>query len=195
MASSSAPGSGSPYAPAELTLALMLASARCLVEDAVALRSGVWQTTIGRELHGKVLGIVGYGGIGALVARYGAALGMHVLALGPCRIARARAGRRPRGRARSRCPLRPLRRREPAPEALARDPRPPERAAPRADEARCAARQHRARRARRAGRARRRAGGGPAGQRCGRRVRRGARDGRSARRGIPRPSRRRISAT
>ena len=85
-------GSGSPYAPAELTLALMLASARCLVEDAVALRSGVWQTTIGRELHGKVLGIVGYGGIGALVARYGTALGMHVLAWGRAgSLERARA--------------------------------------------------------------------------------------------------------
>jgi D-3-phosphoglycerate dehydrogenase len=85
-------GSGSPYAPAELTLALMLTSARCLVEDAVALRSGVWQTTIGRELHGKVLGIVGYGGIGALVARYGAALGMHVLAWGRAgSLERARA--------------------------------------------------------------------------------------------------------
>jgi len=75
-------GSGSPNAPAELTLALILASTRCLVEDAVALRSGVWQTTVGRELHEKVLGIVGYGSIGALVARYGTALGMHVLAWG-----------------------------------------------------------------------------------------------------------------
>ena len=75
-------GSGSPNAPAELTLALILASTRCLVEDAVALRSGVWQTTVGRELHEKVLGIVGYGSIGALVARYGTALGMRVLAWG-----------------------------------------------------------------------------------------------------------------
>jgi len=85
-------GSGSPHAPAELTLALILASTRCLVDDAVALRSGAWQTTIGRELHGKVLGIVGYGGIGALVARYGAALGMHVLAWGRAgSLERARA--------------------------------------------------------------------------------------------------------
>ena len=75
-------GSGSPSAPAELALALILASTRCLVEDAVALRSGAWQTTVGRELNGRTLGIVGYGTIGALVARYGAALGMHVLAWG-----------------------------------------------------------------------------------------------------------------
>ena len=92
MESSSASAPGRRIAPAELTLALMLASARCLVEDALALRSGVWQTTIGRELHGKVLGIVGYGGIGALVARYGAALGMHVLAWGRAgSLERARA--------------------------------------------------------------------------------------------------------
>ncbi len=75
-------GSGSPYAPAELTLALILASVRCLVADVVALRAGVWQTTIGSELHGRTLGIVGYGTIGALVAGYGRALGMHVLAWG-----------------------------------------------------------------------------------------------------------------
>lgn len=75
-------GSGSPYAPAELTLALILASERNLVTDANALRSGAWQTTIGRELHGRVLGIVGYGKIGSLVGTYGRALGMHVLACG-----------------------------------------------------------------------------------------------------------------
>jgi len=75
-------GGGSPYAPAELTLALILGSARCLVADAVALRTGRWQTTVGRELHGRVLGIAGYGAIGALVAGYGRALGMEVLAWG-----------------------------------------------------------------------------------------------------------------
>ena len=75
-------GGGSPYAPAELTLALILASSRGIVEDVVALRAGAWQTTVGVELNGKTLGVVGYGAIGALVARYGQALGMHVLAWG-----------------------------------------------------------------------------------------------------------------
>lgn len=75
-------GDGSPHAPAELTLALILASSRGIVEDAVALRAGAWQTTVGVELNGKTLGIVGYGAIGALVARYGHALGMHVVAWG-----------------------------------------------------------------------------------------------------------------
>ena len=85
-------GSGSSHAPAELTLALILASSRRIVEDAIALRSGAWQTTVGIELHGRTLGIVGYGTIGALVARYGRALGMEVLAWGRAgSLERARA--------------------------------------------------------------------------------------------------------
>lgn len=75
-------GSGTPYAAAEMTLALMLAATRHVVTDAVELRAGGWSTTAGRELHGRVLGIAGYGSIGALVARYGTALGMRVLAWG-----------------------------------------------------------------------------------------------------------------
>jgi D-3-phosphoglycerate dehydrogenase len=75
-------GGGSAAAPAELTLALILASTRRVVEDAVALRAGVWQTTVGRELHGRTLGIIGYGNIGALVAGYGRALAMDVVAWG-----------------------------------------------------------------------------------------------------------------
>jgi D-3-phosphoglycerate dehydrogenase len=85
-------GGGAPYAPAELTLALLLAATRLLVDDAVALRGGTWQTTIGRELHGRALGIVGYGSIGALVGGYGRALGMRVLAWGRAgSLERARA--------------------------------------------------------------------------------------------------------
>ena len=75
-------GGGSARAPAELTLALILASTRCIVADAGALRAGSWQTTVGRELHGRTLGIIGYGNIGALVAGYAKALGMQVLAWG-----------------------------------------------------------------------------------------------------------------
>jgi D-3-phosphoglycerate dehydrogenase / 2-oxoglutarate reductase len=75
-------GGGSARAPAELTLALILAASRHIVADAVALRSGTWQTTIGRELHGKTVGIVGYGTIGALVGRYCDAIGMKILAWG-----------------------------------------------------------------------------------------------------------------
>jgi len=72
-------GSGSAHAPAELTLALILASTRCIVADTVALRAGTWQTTIGRELHGRTLGIVGYGNIGSQLSVLAEALGMSVV--------------------------------------------------------------------------------------------------------------------
>jgi D-3-phosphoglycerate dehydrogenase len=69
-------------ATAELTWALILASARHLVFEVNALRQGQWQSTIGRNLHGRTLGILGYGQIGAVVASYGKAFGMRVLVHG-----------------------------------------------------------------------------------------------------------------
>lgn len=71
---------GTPsYATAELTLALMLAAMRQLPAQVAALKSGTWQTGIGRTLRGQTLGIYGYGRIGETVAGYGKALGMNVL--------------------------------------------------------------------------------------------------------------------
>ncbi|HEX2060457.1 MAG TPA: D-2-hydroxyacid dehydrogenase family protein [Thermoanaerobaculia bacterium] len=75
-------GTGSPYAPAELTFALILASMRRVCAEAARLRSGGWQGELGRTLRGRTLGIYGYGKIGSLVAAYGHALGMHVMAWG-----------------------------------------------------------------------------------------------------------------
>jgi D-3-phosphoglycerate dehydrogenase / 2-oxoglutarate reductase len=76
-------GTGSPYAPAELTWALILASTRRVVREAEALRAGRWQTSpLGTTLRGRTLGIYGYGKIGALVAGYGRAFGMNVVAYG-----------------------------------------------------------------------------------------------------------------
>jgi D-3-phosphoglycerate dehydrogenase len=75
-------GGGSAVGTAELTLGLVLAAFRHITTEAAALRAGGWQTTVGRQLEGKVLGICGYGRIGALVARYGSAFGMRVLAWG-----------------------------------------------------------------------------------------------------------------
>lgn len=75
-------GGGSSVATAELTFALALASLRHIPQEAVHLREGGWQMTVGTELHGKTLGIWGYGKIGALVAGYGRAFGMDVLAWG-----------------------------------------------------------------------------------------------------------------
>jgi D-3-phosphoglycerate dehydrogenase len=75
-------GGGSPYAPAELTWALALAAMRRLPQEIAAYKAGKWQTTLGAGLRGRTLGILGYGRIGSLVAGYGRAFGMNVLAWG-----------------------------------------------------------------------------------------------------------------
>jgi phosphoglycerate dehydrogenase-like enzyme len=67
-------------APAELTWALILGLCRHLVEEAGNVRAGGWQTTVGRDLAGRTLGVVGLGRIGAQVAGVGQAFGMEVLA-------------------------------------------------------------------------------------------------------------------
>jgi phosphoglycerate dehydrogenase-like enzyme len=64
----------------ELTWALILASARNLVGETASLRAGGWQTSIGRELFGRVLGVLGLGRIGGEMARIGMAFGMDVIA-------------------------------------------------------------------------------------------------------------------
>lgn len=67
--------------PAELTWALILALARRLVPESSAMRSGgPWQSTIGSDLSGATLGLVGLGRIGAQVATVGLAFGMDVVA-------------------------------------------------------------------------------------------------------------------
>src|SRR3954447_10618705 len=70
VSSSQHPGVPS-YAAAELTWALVLAAARRIPEQVQALKAGTWQTGVGHTLHGKTLGIFGYGRIGATVAEYG----------------------------------------------------------------------------------------------------------------------------
>ncbi|OBI49054.1 hydroxyacid dehydrogenase [Mycobacterium kyorinense] len=64
----------------ELTWALILAAARRLVDESVSVHSGGWQTSVGRQLGGTVLGVLGLGRIGSRVARVGAAFGMDVIA-------------------------------------------------------------------------------------------------------------------
>jgi D-3-phosphoglycerate dehydrogenase len=75
-------GTGSPFAPAELTWALVLASRRHVAEEAARMRAGFWQSTLGKGLRGQTLGVWGYGKIGSLVARYGRAFSMNVLVWG-----------------------------------------------------------------------------------------------------------------
>ncbi|WP_461189035.1 D-2-hydroxyacid dehydrogenase family protein [Arthrobacter sp. Z4-13] len=71
---------GSPTAAPELTWALLLALARNIPAEDTSLRSGAWQSTVGFELAGKTLGVVGLGKIGRRIAAYGQAFGMEVLA-------------------------------------------------------------------------------------------------------------------
>jgi phosphoglycerate dehydrogenase-like enzyme len=71
---------GSPTAAPELTWALLLAIARNIPAEDASLRSGGWQSTVGFELAGKTLGVVGLGKIGRRIAAYGQAFGMDVLA-------------------------------------------------------------------------------------------------------------------
>ncbi len=73
----------SPTPPTELTWALILGLARHVQEEVANVRGGGWQTTVGADLSGATLGILGLGKIGALVARVGRAFGMNVLAWSP----------------------------------------------------------------------------------------------------------------
>ena len=64
----------------EFTWALILASARNIVAESNSVRSGGWQTSVGMDLHGKTLGILGLGRIGSAVARIGRDFGMNLIA-------------------------------------------------------------------------------------------------------------------
>jgi D-3-phosphoglycerate dehydrogenase / 2-oxoglutarate reductase len=72
----------SPVAPAELTIALILASRRNVVIEAERMKRGELPATVSHRLRGGTLGIYGLGTIGALVAPIGPALGMRVLVWG-----------------------------------------------------------------------------------------------------------------
>ena len=65
---------------AELTWGLILGLARNFKEEIDNMYQGYWQTTIGFELKGKILGLVGLGAVGSQVAKVGKAFGMEVMA-------------------------------------------------------------------------------------------------------------------
>jgi len=72
---------GAGRATAELAVGLIIALARHLREEFHAMRpGGGWQTTLGIDLEGRTLGILGLGTLGARVGRIGAAMGMNVIA-------------------------------------------------------------------------------------------------------------------
>ena len=70
----------SSTATVELTWALIFALVRNLPAEYASVRSGGWQLSVGDDLHGKTLGIVGLGNIGSRVAKVAHALGMSVIA-------------------------------------------------------------------------------------------------------------------
>ena len=80
---SSSQHAGEPsYATAELTWALILASARALPQQVAGLQAGKWQVHVGTTIRGKTLGLFGYGRISKAVADYGRAFGLRVLVWG-----------------------------------------------------------------------------------------------------------------
>jgi phosphoglycerate dehydrogenase-like enzyme len=64
----------------ELTWALILASARHIPAEAASVRSGGWQRSLGDDMAGKTLGVLGLGHVGSGVAKVGLAFGMKVVA-------------------------------------------------------------------------------------------------------------------
>lgn len=77
-----AEGVGSPIAPAELTWALLMNTVRQIPQAIEAMKQGKWQTNIGTTVHGKTLGIWGYGKIGKKIAQYAKVFGAKVLVWG-----------------------------------------------------------------------------------------------------------------
>jgi phosphoglycerate dehydrogenase-like enzyme len=71
---------GTPTHTAELTWGLILALARHIPAEDRAIRTGGWQHTVGLELAGLTLGVIGLGRLGSQVARIGEAFGMDVIA-------------------------------------------------------------------------------------------------------------------
>src|SRR5215212_2556536 len=66
--------------PVELTWALILGVARHLPQEDSSVRAGGWQETVGTDLAGGTLGVVGLGRLGAKVAQIGRAFDMDVVA-------------------------------------------------------------------------------------------------------------------
>ncbi|MDA7562528.1 D-2-hydroxyacid dehydrogenase family protein [Candidatus Pelagibacter sp.] len=64
----------------ELTWGLILGLARNFKEEIDNMYQGYWQSTIGLELKGKILGLIGLGRVGSEVAKIGKAFGMEIMA-------------------------------------------------------------------------------------------------------------------
>lgn len=74
-------GTRSPgHAASELAWGLITALSRHIVAEDHSMRTGQWQTTVGRDLKGQTLGIIGLGRHGSNVARFAQAFGMRTIA-------------------------------------------------------------------------------------------------------------------
>jgi len=71
---------GSGTSTGELTWGLILALARHVPAEDAGVRAGGWQRTVGTDLAGATLGVLGLGNIGRRVAAVGLAFGMDVIA-------------------------------------------------------------------------------------------------------------------
>jgi phosphoglycerate dehydrogenase-like enzyme len=76
---SGTPG-GDPNATPALTWGLVLALTRGIAAEAASIRAGGWQVGLGTDIHGKMLGVLGLGKIGQVVAGFGKTFGMKVIA-------------------------------------------------------------------------------------------------------------------
>lgn len=74
---------GEPAATPALTWGLILAITRNLHRESASVRAGGWQTSVGVDINGKTLGVLGLGSIGKQIARFGAAFDMNVIAWSP----------------------------------------------------------------------------------------------------------------
>lgn len=68
------------HSTAELAFGMMIALSRHLVAEHCSMTSGRWQTTVGRDLKGRTLGLLGLGRLGSQMARYAHAFSMPVIA-------------------------------------------------------------------------------------------------------------------
>jgi phosphoglycerate dehydrogenase-like enzyme len=68
------------HATAELAFGMLIALSRNLITEQGNMAGGRWQTTVGRDVKGKTLGLIGLGKLGSQMARYGHAFGMTVMA-------------------------------------------------------------------------------------------------------------------
>lgn len=75
-------GIGSAIAPAELTWVLLMNVIRKIPQAIEGMKNGEWQVNIGSTVHGKTIGIWGYGKIGKRIAQYAKAFGAKVVVWG-----------------------------------------------------------------------------------------------------------------